>query len=273
MAWSRTLADLVADVKDRADLGGFTLRHPPDRLLRKVVESYHSLREWMTDAGSMAWVGGPYLLKGGMGFSCEYGSVIPLISESGTMPVITFTLSHLYRLEAFYQARWHAVDRISFDERLKWSGGGSSSGLPLEYCVLGRGANLDGTIGDPPDPLLYQSEDIMDSLRVIVMPMQSYPASPSYPIRAFGMRELVIAPTESTEITLNTVGFEWLILDAITKCVVRDNDSTSMYQMVTAERAKAETDIRKSIRSETKSSVQRSDVFANRRSRRRETWR
>jgi hypothetical protein len=273
MAWSRTLANLVADVQDRADLGGYTLRHPPDKILRKLVESYQSLREWMTDAGSMAWVGGPYAIKASAGMiPCEYGISVPLISEvSGG--AFTFVISHLYRLEAFYQGRWHAVDRVGFDERVKWSGGGSSTGLPLEYCVLGRGANLDGTIGELPEPTATLTADLRGMSHILVMPMQAYANPPAYPLRMFGMPSLTIAQSEDTQLTLETTGFEWLILDAMVKCIMRDNDSDGRYQMATTERANAEKRIRDSIRSEFKSSAQRSDVFANRRSRRRETWR
>lgn len=266
MAWSRTLADLVIDVRDRVDIGGFRLRHPDNAIRRKLIESYHAMREWITDAGSIQFVSGPYEIDQTQSVaSAEYGCELALVVR--TSLTSAFSLSHLYRLEAYYQNRWHPIDRVGIDERLKWSGGHNSTSYPLEYYVQGKGSYMNSA--------LVPSDNIGDTsgaLRIVVMPMNGYDTS-SPKLRALGVPAIDITDSDSTELTLDTAGFEWLILDAMTKCIIRDNDSASQYQMTINERAAAEARIRKSIQSETKSSVQRGDVFVNRRSRRRETWR
>jgi hypothetical protein len=261
MAWVRALSELVTDVQDRADVAGFTGRHPAATIRRRIIESYHRLREWMTDAGSSAWVGGPYLLDQSHAIDIEYGALVPLQSTAGQT---TVAIDHVRRLEAFYLTRWHEVARVTSTDADKWSNYAYVK-YPIEFVLVGRGQNVAGSTLLLPDPLTTQAgtpaADVADTSgvqRVLCMP---YRGGGTIPLRVWGMPELVIADADATCITLDASGFDWLILHAAVKIATRDNDSQSAYAMLSNELREAERVIRATIFRECSVPVRRRDVF------------
>lgn len=264
MSWSRTLGDLTTDVMDRVDVTSFFARHPQNTVRRRLIESYQRLREWMTDAGSNFWIGGPYLLDQYNPLLVDYGCSFALKSShriGSTDSYSTQTFDHLRRVEAFYQTGWHEVPRqtiFSADTWVSYSG----ARYPLEFFLVGQGYDLpNGALSnwrsaDPTSQTTTPNQE--GQLRIVIMP---YLGDGSCPIRIYGMPSIDIADDYNTRLTLDTPGFDWLIYDTCVKLVIKDNDSQQLYQMLQNERAQAEATIRKSIARETSIPTRRRDVF------------
>ena len=264
MVWSRTLGDLATDIADRVDLTSLSKRHPPNTIRRRLIESYQRLREWVTDAGSNMFVGGPYLLSQQFPSILDYGCSFPLQSihtnGSGQIDATSFQPPlHVRRVEAKYLNGWREVARQSIFSADSWLGY-SGTRYPREFFVTGQGLNLDGTNANfvSSDPAVQAPATFTDGqLRIVLMP---YLGDGSVPIRVYGMPSVNIVDDYQTVLTLDSTGFDWLIYDAALKLVVRDNDSQGLYQMVQNERATAEATMRKSIARELSVPVRRRDV-------------
>ena len=264
MVWARTLGDLTTDIADRVDLTAFRNRHPPETIRRRLIESYQRLREWVTDAGSSMFIGGPYLLFQGNPQILGYGCSLPLrtIHDTANPGDITGTqsLTHIRRVETQYLDGWREVPRqtiFSADTWIDFHG----TRYPLEFFVTGQGYNVDGTLGNfqSADPIApVNSTYVAGQMRIVLMP---YLGDGSYPVRIYGMPSLDIADDYNTKLTLDSTGFDWLIYDAALKLVLRDNDSQGLYQMVSNERSQAEATIRKTISRELSVPTRRRDVF------------
>lgn len=260
MSWSRTLGDLTTDVVDRVDVSGYAGRHPLETVRRRLIESYQRLREWMTDAGSNFWIGGPYLLVQTSPEVLDYGCSFPLkTSRLVGMSNQIQTLCHLRRVETFWKQGWQEVRRQSIFAPDTWVGYNGER-YPQDFFLTGQGSNVDGAIGQSADPLSQTTSPNQDGqLRIVLLP---YLGDGSCPVRMYGMPSLDIVDDYNTRLTLDTPGFDWLIYDAAIKLVVRDNDSQQLYQMLQNERAQAADTIRKSIARETSIPTRRRDVFA-----------
>jgi hypothetical protein len=169
-------------------------------------------------------------------------------------------LEHLRRVEAFYNARWHEVQRVTLIDADKWSDY-QYLRVPLEFVLTGRGLAPDSTTNsdwNPPDALGVSTPETMGMERLLIMP---YAGDGSCPIRLYGMPSLDMANSELTSITLDGPGFDWIIYSVCLAITIRDNDSQGLYQMLTNEKAQAEKIIRDSIARETSTPIRRRDVF------------
>jgi len=264
MVWARTLGDLTTDIADRVDLTAFRNRHPPETIRRRLIESYQRLREWVTDAGSSMFLGGPYVLDQSNPVLLDYGCSFPLKSThrvGTTNTYATQIFTHLRRIEANYLQGWYDVPRQTIFSADTWVNY-QNTRYPLEFFLTGQGFNVpDGALSNwnSADPISQTTTPDQDGeLRIVLMP---YLGDGAYPIRIYGMPALDIVDDYNTRITLDTTGFDWLIYDAALKLVVRDNDSQGLYQMVSNERSQAEATIRKAITRELSIPTRRRDVF------------
>jgi len=261
LSWARTLGDLTTDVTDRVDVTAFTGRHPANTVRRRLIESYQRLREWMTDAGSNSWVGGPYLLDQREPVLLDYGCSLPLKATYQTGPMGTSqarTFTHVRRMEAFYLQGWREVPRQTVFAADTWVNY-QYQRYPLEFFLTGQGLDPNGGSFISGEPISQTTAPNLEGqLRVVLMP---YLGDGSCKIRIYGMHSLDIVDDYNTRITLDTTGFDWMVYDACLKIVIRDNDSQALYAMLQSERAQAEALIRKSIAREISVPQRRRDVF------------
>jgi hypothetical protein len=219
----------------------------------------------MTTAGSSYWVGGPYVINQSNAIPIEYGCSLPIVSlhqlTTGQTPTYrSMTFEHVRRVEAFYSGRWHEVQRVTLIDADKWSNY-QYLRVPLEFVLTGRGLNPSETYGtdwSTPDALGNATPDTLGMEHMVVMP---YLGDGSCPIRIYAMPSLDITNSETTSITLDGPGFDWIIYSACLAITIRDNDSQGLYVMLTNEKNAAEKIIRDSIARETSTPIRRRDVF------------
>lgn len=258
MVWSRTLANLVSDVTDRCDIAGATARHPLATVRRRVIESYQAMREMMIAAGTRRF-SSYYTLGVGTGLApvnVGYGTLIRLAALGS--PIIQ-PLEHPQVVEAYISGTWVPLDAIDMPEASQWRT--RTTATPVAWCLMGQPAPGEPTVDETANGGMFS---------LLILPAFDTAA---YPIRVWACPVIAVTDSDSTTLTLDSPGFEWIIWDAVVKICARDNDSTNTYQIAQIERDKVEQRIKESIRGESRATVQRSDVFGgNSRSRWRRRW-
>lgn len=238
MAWSRTLAQLVSDVTLRCDVDGYTARHPTANVRRLVIESYQRLRDWMTSNGSQRFVVGPIQLNGSTGIEqLGYAVKIPLSNVAGSQ-----SYERLSLVEAQIDGRWRELRPVSVPELRDYYQSYSTSSLPEAWAYQGNSAEAT-TAG---------------AYCIIIAP--AFDPS-TLAIRVYGVTDTTLADSDSTSLTLDAPGFEWIIWDAVIKISARDNDSQGTFAIANQERSKQEGEILQAIRGEQRVTRQRRDVF------------
>jgi len=262
MTWARTIDDLVADVQDRIDIAGFQSRHPPATIRRRLIDSYHRMRDWMTSAGSDRWVGGPWLLDQSLtnALAVEYGVIYPSLcipippAPAGTK----LNIEHIRRVEALYNNEWHTVERVGLPAMQKWSNYHGTR-YPEEFVMLGRGfADPSQTAYQQADPVVAGTSDTAATQQVNIL-LAPYVDS-SIPVRIYGVPSFTMPIDGLYSLHLDGPGFDWIVIHACTKIAVRDADSGAVYQMLKQELAEAEKIIRDSILKESTTALRRGPV-------------
>jgi hypothetical protein len=256
VVWTRTLANLVSDVTYRADIEGQTARHPLATVRRRLIESYQAFREMMIVAGSKRFAS-YYTIGVGTGVtpaSLGYGTQLRL--STSTSPIVP--LEHPQVVEAYVNNLWMPLDCIDMPEASQWRT--RSTATPAAWCLIG-----------PPsgDPITDETAN-GGMFSLLILPAFD---TAVYPIRVWAAPVVNVTDSDSTTLTLDSPGFEWLIWDTVVKVCARDNDSTNTYQIAQIEREKVEKRLIDSVRAERKATAQRSDVFGgNARNRWRRRW-
>lgn len=246
--WSRTLAELVSDVTDRCDVTGFTARHSTAVVRRKVLESYQALRDWMTSAGSRRWSVGPVQLSMTLAQHLEYCVQVPLMAGSGSPVPYERPSTLLTKIGG----EWTELKPITVGELFDYCTPSDARTAPQAWALQGnpaqaQGIAAEGTVGGQFTLMISPDFDLT-----------------AYPIYMFAQSVIDVTDADGTTITLDGPGFEWLIWDAATKVIARDNDTAGTYAIAVAERQRAEDRILKGIADERQTVVQRRDVFHGR---------
>lgn len=246
MAWSRTLAQLVSDVALRCDVDGYTARHPTANIRRLVIESYQRLRDWMTSNGSQRFVVGPITLDAtGAGIEqLGYAVKIPLVRTVPVQPsgIEVHYYERLSLVEAQIDGRWRELRPVSTPELRDYYQSYSTSSLPEAWAYEGASAEATSS----------------GAYCVIIAPAFD---PTTLPVRIYGVTDTTLADSDSTSLTLDAPGFEWIIWDSVIKISARDNDSQGTFAIANQERAKQEAEILQAIRGEQRVVRQRRDVF------------
>ena len=209
----RTLANLRADVRQRADVEGFTGRHPDTQLTRYINESCQALREIVSEAG---W---PYYLT----------------AENQTMTTGQgYVLSpddflRIYGFEVVDNGVAHEVLPMSFRDRTRYGGGSPSTttedtrGRPLYYDIHA--------------PWTGVSDEGM-TIHLYPTPDSDY----SYSLRYLPVFTDLSADADNFN---GIAGWEeWVVLDAAIKVVTKDKDVNGNYKLLATERERVERRIR-----------------------------
>jgi hypothetical protein len=215
---TRTVTDLIADLRDRADIEEMTIRHTDARLCRYLTQSCRALRAELTAAG----------FSGLLDWSTP--AALP------TAPPITG--------ENFLEVSWPsgAVEILGFDVNL--GSGAGSRWYTLRRMSIAERRDYYGTAGHPQGFLIrtIPKEDTPADTDLSTGAIQVYPAStlgleyriqylPEYP---------ELSATPGTQVVQGFEGdwLEWVLWDAAVKVAYKDDedDGGGLYVKATQER-------------------------------------
>lgn len=215
---TRTVTELIADLRDRADIEEMDVRHTDARLTRYLTQSCRALRSELTAAG----------FSGLLDWSAP--TVLP------TAPPTTG--------ESFLEVAWPptAVEILGFDVNL--GSGSTSRWYSLKRMGVAERRDFYGTSGHPLGFLIrtIPKEDTPADTDLSVGAIQVYPAS------TLGLEYRVIYLPEFPELaatpgTAVVGGFdgdwlEWVLWDAAVKVAYKDDedDGGGLYVKATTER-------------------------------------
>lgn len=217
---TRTVTDLLADLRDRADIEEMTIRHSDTRLCRYLTQSCRALRSELTAAG----------FSGLLDWSSP--TALP------TAPPTTG--------ENFLEVAWPptAIEILGFDVNL--GSGASSRWYPLRRMSIGERREYAGLSGRP-DAFLIRTipkEDTPADTGLSEGAIQVYPASalgleyriqylPEFP-------ELAASPGTAVVNGFDGDWLEWVLWDAAVKVAYKDDEDDAggggLYVKATTER-------------------------------------
>lgn len=213
---TRTVTELIADLRDRADIEEMTIRHTDARLARYLTQSLRALRAELTAAG----------FSGLLDWSTP--AALP------TSPPTTG--------ENFLEVAWPAtaVEILGFDVNL--GSGASSRWYPLRRMSIGERRDYYGTAGHPQGFLIrtIPKEDTPADTDLSTGAIQVYPAStlglqyriqylPEFP---------ALTNDPGTQVVQGFDGdwLEWALWDCAVKVAYKDDDD-ELYAKAGNERA------------------------------------
>ena len=222
MTWARTLADLVEDVRLRTDTTGYGTRHSDDEIGRYIQEAYQRMREWMTTAGSGRWL------------TDVAPSYYHVVDDNSICARVEG--EHINGIEYKFDGNWYTLRRLNREEYLDALSSGGV--MPVGYY-------MSGLINDP------SSQDMDPYYEVNIAPWEG--ETDSATLIASGIfRARAVPPALSSLNTfyLDSPGFDWIILEAASRIMMRNADSQGQYAAIVQERELAKQIIGASIRNE-----------------------
>ena len=225
MARTRSLANLLTDIRWQADQLGATVRHDDPSLTRALNQSIQRYREWLSEQGS------PLYLTPKSG-TLTVGATAPYAFGTLDMSAWSPTAVHIYQLEVTVNGRILPVPQIPFEHRNQYQGSypysGQQTGIPIGFF------RFQNTLGIVPAP------------------------TGAYPYTAWYMP--LFADLSGSDTFDGIAGYEeWLIWDVMVKLIVRDQEP-ERYQMAAAERDRIQADILQRLRQDRPSVTRREDV-------------
>lgn len=216
---TRSVTDLLADLRDRADIEEMPLRHTDARLCRYLTQSLRAVRAEMTAAGFTGLL--------------DWSSPVALPTSAPDTG------------ENFLEVDWPAtaIEIHGFDVNL--GSGASSRWYPLRRIGIGERRDYYGTQGHPEAFLIRSipkeatpATDTLESGAIQVYPASSLGLEyrvqylPEYP-------ELSASPGTQLVQGFDGDWLEWALWDAAVKIAYKDDEddpSASLYVKAVAER-------------------------------------
>ncbi len=217
MARTRTVTELIADVRYRANIEGETARHPDANIQRLLNESWQELRELVSDAGY------PYYLKAKSG-TLTAGAMTPdsasdpaLKAAFGTLPLPTDCL-RVYGVDIEIDGGMVELEPLAFERRNAYQVGSTRAGRPIGFYPYDMGQESTTTV-------------TAGALAIMPAPDTTYKYTLWY---------LPIWTDISTTSVFN--GFasaeQWVIWDTVLKICARDNDRAGTAAVAAGERTR-----------------------------------
>jgi hypothetical protein len=204
VARTRTLTQLLTDVRWQSDQLGATLRHDDTSLTRAINQSIQRYREWVSEQG---W---PIFLTP-KSATLTVGPTAPYAFGSIDISALNPVAVHVYQLEVTVNGQVLDVPQLPFEQRNQYQGvfgptpTGSTQSIPVGFF------RFNNTLG------------------IVPPPQAAYP----YTLWYLGL---------STDLVLGTDTFdgitgweEWLVWDVLIKILIRDRDMNA-YSTAVAER-------------------------------------
>src|SRR6187551_1501564 len=110
MARTRSLTDLIADVRNLADIEGATLRHTDLRITREINQSIQRFREWVTEEGFGLYLT-PYTVN------LTVGATSPYVWREVDLSALNPSLAHVQGIECIMQGQAYDLDKVPFESR------------------------------------------------------------------------------------------------------------------------------------------------------------
>jgi hypothetical protein len=260
MAYTRTITQLIADVRTRTSTGGAVARHPDAEITRFLVESLQTLRAILTDAGSSRFVGT-------VSVDVDYvvsdipGALGLQLVDSASAGANARQIESIQSVHVPYNGRMCELRRVSLPELVAIASRLTGASHPEVWA--------DGGVETLEQPSV---SGFFPAVRVVYMA----PWSGGYNANPLGSAPLVLGTygmesvSGTTDVCLEQYGFEWVIADAGLKVATRDNDAQETAQLLMAARADAEKRMLSTISRERSPVVQKRVASTIRRGRR--TW-
>lgn len=253
MAYTRTITQLISDVRIRADVVSAIARHPDAEIQRFLVESLQALRNLLTDAGSARFVSRVSVDIDYMS-SAIPGAIGLQLCDSASAGANASLVDSVRTVRYYDGSRYRELRRVSLDELLDYA---SLIGptQPEVWCDTGV-----PTMAQP------SVSGFAPAVRMVYMA----PWAGGYSAGAISTAPIVLGVYgieslgASDEVCLEAYGYEWLIADAALKVATRDNDAQERAQLLMAARADAEKRMLATISREKAPTVQRRQVPAAR---------
>lgn len=209
---TRTLTNLLADVRWQADQLGATVRHDDSSLTRALNQSIQRFREWVSDNG-FAY----YLVPSTPG-SLPVGATSPYAFGQLDISAVTPAVVRIYGLDVTVNGEIISLDPVAFGERNSFQHFEDSGGIPVAFSMY---SNTKIAIL-PPSQSAYQYV-------LWYLPVASDLSSGSDTFDGIAGWE------------------EWLVWDMLIKIIVRD-DAPNAAQIALTERDRIQADILKRSR-------------------------
>lgn len=219
-ARTRTLDEMVADVRYRADVQDNDARHPLANVRRLINESWQTLRELLSDQGY------PHFLKAKSG-TVTVGEIVPdavgnpsLTAAFGTIDFPDDAI-RIYALHVQLNGRIVALEPVSFQ------------GLQDYQCTFFDSGNRRGDpYGFFPYNVGTESSASVTAGKIAIVPAPD--AAIGYTVWYL---PIWVDLATGAHVFNSLAGFEqWVIWDCVIKISARDNDAKAMYAIAVEER-------------------------------------
>jgi hypothetical protein len=211
---TRTLTNLLLDIRWQADQLGATLRNDDTSLTRALNQSIQAFREWISDNGFA------YYLRPSSG-TCPIGATAPYAFGQVNISAISPAVVRVYGFDLTIDNVIYSLDAVAFAERNNFQGflsDTNKSGIPISFSMY-------------------------DNNQIALLP----PAQAAYPYTLWYLP--VSADLAAGSDTFDGIAGweEWLIWDVLMKLVVRESDGAKA-QLSAGERERVQAAILKRSR-------------------------
>lgn len=252
-ARTRTVTEMIADVRYRCNLEAEVARHPDANIQRLINESWQAVREIVSEVS-------PYYLKAKSG-TLTAGAVIPDASGNATLTAAFGKLDlpadcvRVYGLDLEVGGQLIELEPLPFEARNDYQSVSQRTNVPEAFFVYNMGAESTTTV-------------TAGALALFPAPNIAYPYTLWYlPIWADISTTSVFDAFSGLE--------QWVLWDVCAKTCARDNDRQGTYGIAVQERMVAEARIKSASKTQRAGPLRVQDTRgrrANRRFRRYDPW-
>ena len=245
MARTRTMAQLVADVRFRSDTEGLTARHTDAAIGRLINESWQAMREYLVDHGEPAYLKqATGNLTAGVLAGTSFGSL-----------ALPADAVRVFGLSVLVSGSYVNLDPLPFSAR----NDESTPGVPRSFFIYNLGVESTTTV-TPGRIALFPAPDAAYTYSLWYLP-------------AWADIDVTANPTYVFD---GVAGWEQCVIwDCVVKIAARDDDMRNTYAIAVQEREMAKTALKAAATSHQRAGAMRRGDTRGRRetSQSREAWR
>jgi hypothetical protein len=243
MGTTRTVTQLISDIRIRCDLESHTTRHPDSIITGFIQESFERMREGMVDAGSSRYLTWIRLTK-----NTPTTGTYPYWEDFGGS---TFNLwgtsvgsyTHIKQIKVLIGGKYVLLKRGTYEEVSSRTS--NTNQIPDMWCIVGENGQTFGQLlnSGPAygNQMIYVNGNI-SSIDIYALPVTAVLSS-------------------SSELILESIGTDYIIYDVAVKLASRDNELSAQGQLWLAERDSAWNKIKAAIKEESSKPYQRSSIL------------
>jgi len=220
MANSRTLATLIADVREAADIEGLTDRHPDATLIKWINLAWRRLRTKVANAGM------PGLTTATS--TANLPTSAPVTNEQYLVVDWPDGAVGVYGVDVLVSTRWVSLATMSFEQRRDFQAVGALENRPTHWI-----------------PLTLPSENgaSITTGKIALFPL----ATGGLPYRLWYLPVWVDITSTSNLFYGHDLWFEWLIQTVVRRVAEKDDDAQNTLKEATEVQAEVWSEIKRSI--------------------------